>query len=148
MSPSPPADTQLGERLASLGQRLGEREAPHASELAAARREAESLREEIARALERFHGAAACAGAPHLRVALGDVRADDKHLRAVEFDLIRGRHKAIVTAKSRGEVTLVGPFRIGKEEGPCRSFPFAAREEIGRALAEFLERFLEEASTP
>ena len=148
MSPSPPADTQLGERLASLGRRIGEREASHAGEIALARREAEGLRDEIARALERFHGAATSAGAPHLRVSLGDVRTDDKHLRAVEFDLIRGRHKAIVTAKSRGEVTLVGPFRMGKEEGPCRSFPFGAREEISKALAEFLEQFLEEASTP
>jgi hypothetical protein len=148
MSPSPPADSPLEERLGALGRRLGEREASHASELAAARREAEGLREEIARALERFHAAAASAGAPHLRIALGDVRSDDKHLRAVEFDLMRGRHKAIVTAKSRGEVTLVGPFRMGKEEGPCRSFPFGAREEIARALADFLERFLEEASTP
>ena len=148
MSPSPPADTQLGDRLASLGRRIGEREASHAGEILAARREAEGLRDEIARALERFHGAAASAGAPHLRVSLGDVRTDDKHLRAVEFDLIRGRHKAVVTAKSRGEVTLVGPFRMGKEEGPCRSFPFGAREEISKALAEFLEQFLEEASTP
>jgi hypothetical protein len=148
MSPSPPADTRLGERLAEIGQRLGEREAAHAPGLTMARRQAEGLRAEVARALERFHAAAAAAGAPHLRVALGDVRVDDKHLRAVEFDLLRGRHKAIVTAKSRGEVTLVGPFRIGKEEGPCLSFPFDARDEISRALAGFLERFLEEASTP
>ena len=76
------------------------------------------------------------------------MRVDDKHLRAVEFDLVRGRHKAIVTAKSRGEITLVGPFRIGKEEGPCLSFPFDAKDEIRSALASFLERFLEEAATP
>ena len=148
MSPSPPADTQLGERLAALGQRLGAREVSHAQGLAEARREAERLRVQVAHALERFHASAASAGAPHLRVALGDVRVDDKHLRAVEFDLCRGRHKAIITAKSRGEVTLVGPFRIGKEEGPCLSFPFSAREELAGALADFLERFLEEASTP
>ena len=45
---------------------------------------------------------------------------------AVEFELVRGRHCAIVTAKSRGEVTLVGPFHKGKNEGPCRSLPFDA----------------------
>ena len=134
MSRTPPPDAELGARLAALGQRLGEREASHAQGLAEARRQAEGLRAQVAGALERFHAAAASAGAPHLRVALGDVRIDDKHLRAVEFDLVRGRHKAIVTAKSRGELTLVGPFRAGKDEGPCLSFPFAARDEIARAL--------------
>lgn len=148
MSPTLQADAELGARLAALGQRLGEREASHAPGLGDARREAEMLRSQVAGALERFHVAAAAAGAPHLRIALGDVRVDDKHVRAVEFDLVRGRHKAIVTAKSKGEVTLVGPFRIGKEEGPCLSFPFGARDEISRALAAFLERFLEEAATP
>ena len=148
MSRTPPAGVELAARLASLGQRLGERESSHAEGLSEARREAEGLRAQVAEALEGFHKAAAAAGAPHLRVALGDVRVDDKHVRAVEFDLTRGRHRAIVTAKSRGEVTLVGPFRAGKEEGPCLSFPFTAREEIGRALGSFLERFLEEAATP
>jgi hypothetical protein len=148
MASSPPADLELGARLASLGQRLGERESSHAAGLERARAEAEVLRAQVARALEQFHAAAAAAGAPHLRVALGPVHVDDKHLRAVEFDLVRGRHKAVITAKSRGELTLVGPFRIGKEEGPCLSFPFEARDEIGRALGGFLERFLEEASTP
>ncbi|HEX5066774.1 MAG TPA: hypothetical protein VFY49_11720 [Myxococcota bacterium] len=148
MSPTPQADADLGARLAALGQRLGEREASHAPGLDEARRQAETLRAQVAGALERFHAAASSAGAPHLRVALGDVRVDDKHVRAVEFDLVRGRHKAIVTAKSKGEVTLVGPFRAGKDEGPCLSFPFGARDELSRALASFLERFLEEAATP
>ncbi|MEN8182314.1 MAG: hypothetical protein ABFS46_07245, partial [Myxococcota bacterium] len=62
--------------------------------------------------------------------------------------LRRGRHQAIVTVKSRGEVTLVGPFRSGKTEGPCRSFPYDAEEELHKALGDFLERFLEEAATP
>lgn len=148
MASSPPAAADLGARLASLGRRLGERESAHAQGLEQARSEAERLRAQVARALEGFHAAAATSGAPHLRITLGDVRVDDKHLRAVEFDLVRGRHKAVITAKSKGELTLVGPFRIGKEEGPCLSFPFGARDEIDHALASFLERFLEEASTP
>jgi hypothetical protein len=53
-----------------------------------------------------------------------------------------------VTVKSRGEVTLVGPFRSGKEEGPCRSFPMDAELEISAALGDFLERFLDQAATP
>lgn len=138
----------LGARLAALGRSLGEREADHAGDLAAARSCAEALHADVARALEAFHAAVAEAGAPHLQVAQSDVRLDDKHLRAVEFDLVRGRHKAIIVAKSKGELTLVGPFHVGKAEGPCRSFPFDARPEIEQALASFLERFLEEAATP
>jgi len=143
---SPSAD--LATRLAELGRALGEREAGHGKDLARARGCAEQLRATVSAALERFHAAAAEAGAPHLRIALGDIRLDDKHLRAVEFDLTRGRHKAIVVAKSRGELTLVGPFKAGKAEGPCLSFPFDADDEIQRALGTFLERFLEEAATP
>lgn len=143
-----PADDDLSTRLAALGRTLGAREAAHRAELDAARSCAEKVREDVAKALEHFHAAVVEAGAPHLRVALSEIRLDDKHLRAVEFDLVRGRHKAIVVAKSRGELTLVGPFRVGKPEGPCRSFPFDARPEIEQALATFLESFLEEAATP
>jgi hypothetical protein len=142
------AADDLRARLTALGQSLGEREASYVADLEAARACAASLRATVAEALGHFHAAAAEAGAPHLQVALSDIRLDDKHLRAVEFDLTRGRHKAIVVAKSRGELTLVGPFHVGKAEGPCRSFPFDARPEIEQALAAFLERFLEEAATP
>jgi hypothetical protein len=150
MAQPPAADAtgDLGSRLAALGQVLGDREAAHAEALARARQCAVEIRTLVSGALEGFHHAAAQAGASHLRVALGDIHLDDKHLRAVEFDLTRGRYKAIVVAKSQGELTLVGPFKVGKTEGPCLSFPFDARDEIQRALGSFLERFLEEAATP
>jgi hypothetical protein len=45
-------------------------------------------------------------------------------------------------------VTLVGPFRQGKDEGPCKSFPIDAEAEIEPALGEFLARFLREAASP
>ena len=76
------------------------------------------------------------------------MRIDDKHLRSVEFELWRGRYRAIVTAKSRGDITFVGPFQSGKTEGPCKSFPIDARDEVSGALVSFLESFLEEAATP
>jgi hypothetical protein len=144
---SPPHDA-LRARLEGLGRRLGERERDQGEGLELARRRAEALHAQVADALEGFHAAAAAAGAPQLRVELSAPRTDDKHLRSVQFDLRRGRHAAVVTVKSRGEVTLVGPFHSGKTEGPCRSFPLAAEDETLRALAEFLERFLEEAATP
>ena len=141
-------EIDLGAQLEELGRSLGAREASHRADLERARGEAERLRAQVEAALERFHAAAAEAGAPHLSVALGDIRLDDKHLRAVEFEVSRGRHRAIVVAKSRGELTLVGPFRAGKTEGPCKSFPFEAEAEIQGALAAFLASFLEEAATP
>ena len=147
-SPSPDASPDLGSRLARLGRTLGEREAAHREALERARRCAKSLHADVAVALDRFHASVAEAGASHLRVELGDVHLDDKHLRAVEFDLTRGRHKAIIVAKAQGELTLVGPFKVGKVEGPCLSFPFGAEDEIRAALGSFLERFLEEAATP
>ena len=140
--------TALQARLSALGRELGEREAEHEPELERARKCVEALRAEVAAALDGFHRAATAAGAPHLHVELSPVRIDDKHLRSVEFELTRGRYRAIVTAKSRGDVTFVGPFRSGKTEGPCKSFPIDARDEVSAALATFLESFLEEAATP
>ncbi len=150
MTESPPTGSRsnLAQRLEELGGTLGAREAAHANDLARARGHAESLHVRVEEALERFHAAAIRAGAPDLRIDLSALRIDDKHLRAVEFNLTRGRHKAVVTAKSRGEVTMVGPFSAGKTEGPCQSFSFDATAEIDAALGDFLEAFLERAATP
>jgi hypothetical protein len=142
------AMSSLRDRLRELGRELATREAEHKSALDEARRRAVSLRAEVAEALEGWREAVTAAGAPQLAVALGEVRPDDKHVRAVEFDLTRGRHRALITVKARGDVTLVGPFHAGKVEGPCTSFPFAAEDELRKALGEFLARFLTDAATP
>ena len=146
MSQSPPAD--LGERLEALGRELGAREAAFRDELTRARGVAEKLRSRIEEGLERFQRAAAGAGAPHLSAAVSETRIDDKHVRAVQFEVSRGRHRAIVTVKARGDVTLVGPFHAGKTEGPCRTFPIESGAEIDAALGGFLQSFLEQAATP
>jgi len=146
MSKSPQND--LLERLSELGRVIGERESAHCAGIMKARNCVEGLRDRVEKGLDAFHIAVSKAGAPHLEIALSEIRTDDKHLRSVEFEMIRGRYKAIVTGKSRGDITLVGPFRIGKAEGPCRTFPVDATEEIDSALVTFLEQFLEEAATP
>ena len=146
MSQPPSAD--LAARLEDLGREIGAREAPFRDDLARARSVAEKLRDRVAEGLDRFQRAAAGAGAPQIHTTVSETRVDDKHLRAVQFDLERGRYRAIVTVKARGEVTLVGPFHAGKTEGPCRSFPIGSTAEIDSALVAFLERFLEEAATP
>jgi thymidine phosphorylase len=141
--PRPAID--FGDRFEQLGRELREREAAHADSLASARGCVEKLHAAVASALDDFHRGAAL---PQLEVTLSAIRSDDKHVRSVEFELLRGRHRAIVTAKSRGEVTLVGPFHSGKTEGPCRSFPFDSGDELRNALGDFLAQFLEAASTP
>ena len=146
-SPSPSVG-ELRRRLEEIGRRVGVEEAAHRAALEEAQRRADALRSVVADALDAFSVAAAGSGAPHLRVEVGATRLDDKHIRAVEFEIRRGRHLGVVTVKSRGEVTLVGPFRAGKNEGPCMTFPFAAERELEQGLGDFLERFLTEAVTP
>jgi hypothetical protein len=138
----------LRDRMRALGQELAAREAEHRAALDEARQRAARLRAEVAEALAGWREALDAMGAPQLAVVLGELRPDDKHVRAVEFDVTRGRHRALVTVKARGDVTLVGPFHAGKTEGPCKSFPFAAEDEMRNALGDFLERFLSEAATP
>ncbi len=138
----------LRERLAAVGTTLAHREQGHREGLAAAWDHARELREAVAEGLEGFEAAIAEAGAPQLSVELGPVRTDEKHVRSVEFEVMRGRHRALVIVKSRGEVTLVGPFRTGKTEGPCQSIPWDDRDAVLELMAPFLERFLEEAATP
>ncbi len=149
-APPPEARSQLDlrDRLAAAGTLLGAREASHRAGLDEARQRCDALRVLVLDALDSFHAAAAAAGAPHLRVDVTPVRLDEKHVRAIEFEVRRGRHAAVVTVKSRGDVTLVGPFRTGKTEGPCRTFPWDAKDDICNALGDFLLRFLEEAATP
>src|SRR5208283_3121189 len=125
MSSSAPSLAELRQRLEEIGRQVGREEALH---------RADALRTVVAEALQGFHAAAAASGAPHLRIELGPTRLDDKHVRAVEFEIRRGRHLGIVTVKSRGEITLVGPFHAGKKEGPCMTFPFAAERELLEGL--------------
>jgi len=125
---------------------VAKRESAHLGALTKARSMADTLHARVESAIGRFNEIVA-ESVSHLVVEVSPPRVDDKHLHAVEFELQRGRHRAVVTVKSKGEVTLVGPFRLGKQEGPCRSFPFAATEEIDDALGDFLESFLEAAAS-
>jgi len=137
----------LSERIESIAHDLAKRESRHREDVERARSRATELHAEVEAAISRFN-AVVSESVPYLQVSLTPPRIDDKHLHSVEFDLERGRHRAVVTVKSKGEVTLVGPFRAGKNEGPCRTFPIDADAEIEAALGDFLERFLEEAAAP
>lgn len=134
-------------RLIALGRDLVERESQQKDRMTAAQDCAVLLHGCVSKSLDRFNETVR-PEAPQLVVSLSDPRIDDKHLHAVQFELARGRHRAIVTVKSRGEVTLVGPFRTGKTEGPCRTFPSDAESEIETALGDFLIEFIQEAASP
>ena len=138
----------LDERMNEAGRRLGEREAPHADSLEKAAAHARALHEKVRKALVQFHAAASRSGSPHLTIALTEPQLDAKHVRAFQFDVSRGRTRAIVTVKSRGDVTLVGPFHAGKPEKPCRSLALDSDAKIDEALGDFLEKFLEQATHP
>lgn len=150
MAHQSPANTgsDLGARLEEIGRAIGAREAGRADPLRVARIRLGEIRDQVEGALRRFHAAASESGAPHLRIELSGIRVDEKHLRAVEFEVSRGRHRGIFVAKDRGEITLVGPFRSGKTEGPCRSLPFESRDAFDPLLENFLAEFLDEAASP
>ena len=137
----------LNDRVEALARDLAQREKKQVEAIEKAQYKAAELHRQIAAAIDRFN-AVVGESVPYLEIAVSPPRVDDKHLHAVEFDLERGRHRAIVTVKAKGEVTLVGPFRSGKTEGPCRSFAFAAEEELADAMGDFLENFLEAAAAP
>ncbi len=140
----------LEARLAERGRVLAEREQKYVPELARARTLAEMLHRKVSEALSAYH--LEIAAAPQLSVQIGPVKHDDKHLHAFEFDVHRGRHRAIVVVKSRGEVTLVGPFHRGKDEGPCRRIAFGDErgisDELMEGIAQLLDAFLDEATAP
>lgn len=115
--------------------------------MADAQAKAIEVHQQVVDAVDHFN-ALVGESVPHLKVEVTPPRVDDKHLHAIEFDLERGRHRGVITVKTKREVTLVGPFRVGKPEGPCRSFPFEAGDDLEDALGIFLTRFLEEASAP
>ncbi len=137
----------LNDRIEALARDLARRESSHLEAIEKAQYKASELHRQVGAAIARFNDVVSLS-VPYLEVSISAPHVDDKHLHAVEFELKRGRHRAIVTVKSRGEITLVGPVRSGKTVGPCRSFAFGAEQELQDALAEFLERFLEEAAAP
>ena len=83
--------------------------------------------------VERFRREARARGVPHLaHIEVGPVEPDEKHVDALQVMIRQGRWHVVCVAKSRGAVTLVGPYQRGKKEGPCATLP-GAGEELDRA---------------
>ena len=89
----------LNERIEALARDLAERENNHSEAIEKARQKAIELHGRVAAAMDRFNLVVG-ESVPYLQIAVSSPRIDDKHLHAVEFDLERGRHRAIVTVKA------------------------------------------------
>ncbi len=110
------------DRIVDLARRLGAREAERRAARNRAQGIADRIHGEIEDALRAFARAAGEAGAPHLDLMrLDPVEPDDKSVRAFQIRIRRGRFQALIICKDRDEVMLVGPFRRGSAEEPCRA---------------------------
>ncbi|MFQ5513879.1 MAG: hypothetical protein ACE5FG_05525 [Myxococcota bacterium] len=137
------------ERFVELAAELAERDRELPSRLAGVREGATALHAIARSALEHFQEELRKRGAEHLAsFAIGPVEPDEKHVDCLQFRVSRGRWEILCVAKAREEgpkVTLVGPFRRGKPEKPCRDFPLRS-DEVERGLEDVLVELIRQAT--
>jgi hypothetical protein len=135
-----------GSRFEALARELAERDRALAAPLATARSAAVELRRHAEHAVATFCAAARAQGAEHLtELRVGPVEPDEKHVDCIQLRIARGRHELVCVADSGGRMTLVGPFRRGKQEGPCADFPLRGPELLA-GFDERLEALIRTAS--
>ena len=134
------------DRFEALAHELAERDRELPAQLAAAAPHAERLHLHALTCVETFRRAARERGADHLvEIRIGPVEPDDKHVDCLQFRIERGRWVAVCVAKANGTVTLVGPFKQGKPEEPCRDHALAS-EAAREGLEDLLLALLRSAS--
>jgi hypothetical protein len=137
-------DTQ---RFRKLADELAARDPGLAGRLRDVRDAARILRELAFEAVESFRERAAEIGAPYLgNLEVSPVEPDEKHIDCVQFSVSRGRLEllCIAIADGSGKVRLVGPFKRGKQEGPCADAPLRGAE-VEKALEDRIEKLMREA---
>jgi len=137
-------DTQRFRRLAD---ELAARDPGLAGRLRGVRDAARMLREFAFEAVESFRERAAEIGAPYLgNLEVSPVEPDEKRVGCVQFRVARGRLEllCVAIADGTGKVRLVGPFKRGKQEGPCVEVPLRGAE-VEKALADRIEQLVREA---
>jgi hypothetical protein len=135
-------------RFRTLAEELAAREPDLARRLARTREAASALRESAAQAVEAFRSRATELGAAHLgHITVSPLEPDEKHVDAIQFRISRGRLELLCVAIARGEgkVRVVGPFKRGKQEGPCAEAGLTG-PEIESLLEERLAALVREAS--
>jgi len=136
------------QRFRKLADELAERDPTLTARLRGAREAARVLRDAAFEAVEAFRQRAAELGAGYLgNIEVSGVEPDEKHVDAVQFRITRGRLEVICVAVARGEgkMRVVGPFKRGKEEGPCAEAPLRGAE-IETLLEERLAALVREAT--
>jgi len=105
---------------------LAARDAELAGGLDAARAAAQEMHARLVAHATAFRDEVEARGAPHLgHVEVGPVEPDEKHVDAVQVRVWRGRWEIVYVAKACGEMTLVGPYRVGKsDQPPCNTLAF------------------------
>jgi len=135
-------------RFRNLADELAERDPGLSARLREVRDAARDLREHAFEAVEAFRERAAEIGAPYLgNLEVSAVEPDEKHIDCVRFRVARGRLEllCIAIAEGPGKVRLVGPFKRGKEEGPCSDAPLRGPAVL-TALEDRIERLVREAA--
>jgi len=137
-----PMDAQ---RFRKLADELAERDPGLAVRLRDARDAARVLRDA---AFEAYRRRASEIGAAYLgNIEVSGVEPDEKHIDAVQFRVTRGRFEVICVAIARaeGKMRVVGPFKRGKEEGPCAEAPLRG-SVVENLLEERLAALVREAT--
>jgi len=134
-------------RFRKLAEELAGRDPGLAVRLRDVRDAARPLRELAFAAIETFRERAAELGAPYLgNLEVSAVEPDEKHHDSIQFRVARGRIEllCIAIAEGAGKIRLVGPFKRGKQEGPCADAPLRG-PEVEKALEDRIEQLLREA---
>jgi hypothetical protein len=136
------------QRFRKLAEELAQRDPGLSQRLRDARDAARSLRDAAFDALEAFRQRASEIGAPYLgNIEVSPVEPDEKHVDAVQFRISRGRIELLCVAIARGEgkMRVVGPFKRGKDEGPCAEAGLRGAE-VEKLLEERVDALLREAA--
>jgi hypothetical protein len=119
-------DCTMPDAFKELAGSLAARDAELGRGLDTARVAAQEMRARVAAHANAFRDEVEARGAPHLaHVEVGPVEPDEKHVDAIQVRVWRGRWEIVYVAKACGEMTLVGPYRVGKaDQPPCQTLAF------------------------
>ena len=136
------------ERFRKLAEDLAQRDSGLAERIRAVQDAARLLRDQAFQVVEAFRERARELGAPYLgNLEVSAVEPDEKHVDGVQCRVSRGPFEllCIAIAQDAGKVRLVGPFKRGKQEGPCHEAPLRG-DVVEKALEDRIEQLLREAS--
>jgi hypothetical protein len=136
------------EGIEQLARELSQRDKGLEQELEQTRVGALALHERASRAVARFTEIVTAEAAGHLGgLETSPLEPDEKHVDCLQFKVRRGRWEIVLVAKARPgddpKVTLVGPYKKGKQETPCHDHALAG-EAVESALDQLIEALIRE----